>query len=429
MRVAPGLGRVAAAVAGAALGLSAVGPAWPVAVPSVSSAAAEGTDCASAADPEVDLPAVTGDNQPYEDLHVAAAQEALDRPAGEGVTVAVVDSGAPLSFVDEQVLIAGGREIPSSDGSVAAGIIGGPDQDDVPIGFAPGARIVSVKAYDQGYDTADDEAVTPSSDSVAAALGWIRRELTGGGARVIAVVPLAVAASDGLEQEVRALDRAGALVVAASGDRPEEASRSPLERFALEEDEDYPPPGENANGHVWPADYPSVLSVGATPAEGADPTYPIRSTAIDVAAPAGQGVSYGASRQPCVLPYPSTAHAAAYVAGVAALVWSGRTGDTAAELRARLIRTADGSDVPGATSRLVGAGIVQPLAALERRDLPPGDEPRAEVAQRAEAPDPDADVLASTRRNAVWWGLGGGAVLVVALLLRPVLARRRSGGR
>jgi membrane-anchored mycosin MYCP len=40
-------------------------------------------------------------------------------------------------------------------------------------------------------------------------------------------------------------------------------------------------------------------------------------------------------------------------------------------------------------------------------------------------PKEPKDVLASTRKNAVWWGLVGGGVLLLALVLRPVLARRR----
>ena len=34
------------------------------------------------------------------------------------------------------------------------------------------------------------------------------------------------------------------------------------------------------------------------------------------------------------------------------------------------------------------------------------------------------DVLAATRRHAVWWGLLGGGALLVAVVLRPVLSRR-----
>jgi membrane-anchored mycosin MYCP len=48
-----------------------------------------------------------------------------------------------------------------------------------------------------------------------------------------------------------------------------------------------------------------------------------------------------------------------------------------------------------------------------------------ERATPARAPEPRADDLAGTRRDALWWGLVAGGALVVALLLRPVLTRRR----
>jgi membrane-anchored mycosin MYCP len=44
---------------------------------------------------------------------------------------------------------------------------------------------------------------------------------------------------------------------------------------------------------------------------------------------------------------------------------------------------------------------------------------------RATAPVPSDDLLAGTRDDAVWWGLVGGGVLLLALILRPMLARRR----
>jgi membrane-anchored mycosin MYCP len=80
---------------------------------------------------------------------------------------------------------------------------------------------------------------------------------------------------------------------------------------------------------------------------------------------------------------------------------------------------------------LVGAGEVQAFQALTRpiemdeegTVLSAGevvDEP-----QVLRVPDEPEDVLASTRENAVWWGLVGGGALLLALVLRPVLARRR----
>jgi membrane-anchored mycosin MYCP len=56
------------------------------------------------------------------------------------------------------------------------------------------------------------------------------------------------------------------------------------------------------------------------------------------------------------------------------------------------------------------------------------DMPRERLAQpRVTAPQPPPDPVAGTLADARWWGLLGGAALVVALLLRPLLARRREG--
>jgi membrane-anchored mycosin MYCP len=96
---------------------------------------------------------------------------------------------------------------------------------------------------------------------------------------------------------------------------------------------------------------------------------------------------------------------------------------------ARLFRTATGAgDV---TTRLTGHGVAQPVDALQRpltfdgKDRPETSETNNTVL-KAQAPRPEADVLADTRDDALWWGLAGGGALVVAMLLRPVLARRRT---
>jgi membrane-anchored mycosin MYCP len=80
---------------------------------------------------------------------------------------------------------------------------------------------------------------------------------------------------------------------------------------------------------------------------------------------------------------------------------------------------------------MVGAGSVQAMDALTRpmvigedgTDLGAGSvEHQPQVLNVPEEPE---DVLASTRGDAVWWGLLGGGVLLLAVVLRPVLARRR----
>ncbi len=112
-----------------------------------------------------------------------------------------------------------------------------------------------------------------------------------------------------------------------------------------------------------------------------------------------------------------------------ALLQSAYDESIAASVR-RLLTTANGRpDIP---NTLVGAGEVQAMDALTRPmevDDDAGDDLGAgsveHEPQLLSVPEEPEDVLASTRENAVWWGVIGGGVLLLALLLRPVLARRR----
>lgn len=389
-------------------------------------ALAENPDCVGI-DAESPREEVTADNLPYEALQVGAAHDALERDGrvpGAGVTIVVVDTGVHADLVDDQEVLRGTGEIPSPHGTIVAGIAAGAADGDLPIGIAPGADVVSLKVHDTGYAADVDEELTePSADAVAAALDQVRSRRASLGGKVVVVVPIAVDRTPGLASAVRALDSAGVLVVAAAGDRSEPDAGSPLDDFSGEEGI---PPGENAVGEAWPAGFRTVLAVGASPL-GADASssVAVQNSDVDVAAPTYGGVSYGLNGHPCVVMSVSTEYAAAYVAGVAALVWSGRPADDADELRDRLVRTADGGTDPTSVSRATGHGVVQPVEALQRRTLPADAGRRDEVARRAEPPGEREDLLASTRRDAVWWGLAGGTALVVALLLRPVLARRR----
>ena len=82
-------------------------------------------------------------------------------------------------------------------------------------------------------------------------------------------------------------------------------------------------------------------------------------------------------------------------------------------------------------TRMTGYGVVQPLEALTRPLRPGRDGEYADTTSasdespRARAPEPEVDSLASLRHTALWASILGGAALLLALMLRPVLARRR----
>ena len=233
--------------------------------------------------------------------------------------------------------------------------------------------------------------------------------------RAIVLIPAAVRGSAALEAQLDRLHAEGALVIAPVGDRPQ-AKTGFLQDYAGK-----PRAGEDAAADVWPAADEDVVSVGISTPGAAGVA--LRSSGVDLAAPGVGSISVGLQGGWCLVADPSSAWAAAQVAGVAALVWSVHSGDSADQLRARLEGTASGN---GDASPLTGHGVVQAVEAIQRPAEALADDSRGTTAvRRGEVPPERADLLAGTREDAVWWGLAGGGALVVLLVLRPVLARRR----
>ncbi|TNM36201.1 hypothetical protein FHP29_18640 [Nocardioides albidus] len=371
-----------------------------------------GPDCLGTVHDSTDERTVKGDNAANEAMHVeqaqALAREGRTKP-GQGVTVVVVDSGI-AGYAGTAAV-----ELPSGHGVAVAGIIAGPDQPEpaVQVGIAPSATLVDRRFYDSPQRQQETDVV-PMAANLAQALGGIAAEREGGalGGRVVVVVPAQVPAAPELEAQVDRLVRSGVLLIAASGDRPAEGG------FPDGYDGEAKK-GEDAARLVWPAAHPKVIAVGvSTP--GSRSTV-LRSSAIDLAAPGTGAVSKARNGGWCVVGEPSTAWAAAQVAGVAALVWSMHPDEDADQLRTRLEQTASGNGEP--SSPITGYGVVQPVEAI-RRDVAEMGTERKEQIVPARPPRAQDDVLAGARHDAIWWGLGGGAALVVLLMLRPLLSRR-----
>ncbi len=431
-------------VTGALRGALAAGLALGVLAVAGPPAYAEDQECESI--PEEQVPTVTADRagSPVRLMQVAAAHEAAavrGEPPGKGVTVAVLDSGIAgtdlINVTKADVPTDVTSELEEWQGTAVAGLIGARGDEGEPIGIAPGALIVDVPVYDR---LVSDDPDAESEPSLAALIDGLRfvAEADKGVVEVVNV-SFAVPRNPELDDEMTAvLDDLAAkdvVVVAATGDRPED-SDALYSLFGYDGED--PPHGEDARAELWPAKHPSVVGVNASasvlvedevvPGDAADSV--LRSSATDVAAPTADAVSVAVDgRSTCLLPDVSTAWAAAEVSGIVALLRWRYPGESAQQIVGRLQSTATGS--PRSANVLTGHGVVQPLEAL-RRPLQPdragktGDTRVAQLdKERAEAPRPQADVLASTKRNAVWWGLLAGGALVVAVLLRPVLARRR----
>ncbi len=402
---------LAAALALPALALPALAPPA-VALPALARAAAlpDGPDC-SAVGPDEDERKVSGSNTANAELQVAAATRIADAGPREDVRVVVVDTD--FGGFDRRRY----PNLTSAHGLTVAGIVGGKDQSDptVDVGIAPAARLDSEPFYMAPAGETEEGELPPTAEALAAALRRIKP-----GKRTIVLVPTAVRGSTTLKSALARLHKAGALVVAAAGDRPAQDRQAGSGGF-LDDYGSSPQPGEDAAADVWPAADDDVLTVGISDPRAAGVA--LRNSSVDIAAPGYGAVSVGLQGGWCTVNAPSTSWAAAQVAGIAALVWSVHGDDSAATLRTRLEGTASGN---GQASPLTGSGMVQAVEALQRPLEGLGDEGRrATPVRRGEVPAERADLLAGTREDAVWWGLAGGGALVVLLVLRPVLARRR----
>ena len=401
----------------------------------VTPAYAEEGACNEIQEDTTDVDEVAMPSAPLEELRIAEATELLGArgtAAGEGVGVAVVDSGIadiPLTRADgfRNPEFSRAEGTPYYHGTAVAGLIAGAPRPDGggPVGIAPAATVHDVRVYDAPEES--DEALGLTDAGVINGLEWIAANANRVQPRIrIVNVSLALQQSDALEKVIGKLAAQDILVVAASGNRPTDEADPVLGDFVGE-----PRPGEDAARVVFPAGYESVVAASTSVPRGEDPlSVIVQNSATDVAAPTFDGVSYGLTGVSCLLPPEgATSWAAAEISGVLALLMSAFPKESAGEILARLYRTATG---PGdVTTNLTGHGVAQPVEAL-RRPLTFDDEGVPETNEtnntvlKARAPRAEADVLADTRRDAVWWGLAGGGALVIALLLRPVLARRRT---
>ncbi|GAA1150466.1 S8 family serine peptidase [Nocardioides aquiterrae] len=365
---------------------------------------------------------VTLSNAPFSQLELHRAQLLVrhDAPPGPPVRVAVLDSGVAPGRVPVAAAhsVAGAGPVSYYHGTAVAGLIAGP------LGVAPDAEIVDVRVYD-GVDPTEGRTLT--ADRLADGLKWVYENARRYDIKV-ANVSLAVGESRRLKHWVQQVRGRGVLVVAAAGNRPQQG-----DPFDDEFADGTAAPDEDAVEILYPTTYDEVISASTT-ADGsgsADVTeFVVKNSNTTVAVPTWDAISYGLDGRPCVIEPAATSWAAAEVSGVLALLWQMYPDDTASQIQARLVETANGTSDD--RNPLTGAGVVQPYEALTR-PLDPSRSGRVERSTVAEgdaapavAPQPREDLLADTRDDAVWWGLVGGGLLVVALLVRPVVARRRS---
>lgn len=362
----------------------------------------------------------TEENPAFDRMHVDQAHE-LGR--GRGTKVAVIDSGVlsgvpGLRRVPLFTVPGAAAAVLSGHGTIVAGLIAGPD------GVAPEATIYDVKVFDaEGADPTEGQKPVTSSGIVAGIEAVLRAQPR---ERFDVVnISLAVPAPDpALEAAIARLVATDVVVVASAGNKEATSDDSGFEGT------------EGNDADIYPADYPGVLAVSATPPGTDDPsTYVVPNLDTDVAAPTFGAVSLNATRQRCVVGEIATSWAAAEVSGIVALLRERYPRETPEQIVARLQATTEGAGVPVDPDEQVenpwtGAGVVQAHDALTRQ-LEPGRNGRiertvAETRADAQAPPPSEriDLFTEPRAILLWAGLGAGALLALAMMVRPLIRRR-----
>ena len=314
---------------------------------------------------------------------------------GQGITVAVVDSGVDYSSqlagkVMAVDLTATGFQDCADHGTSIAAIIAASDDQasgDPFVGVAPDARILSIKVNnsDVGNALTMAEGIRTAASLKAQVINVSIATSTNYG-------PLRSAVDFAMAQ--------GSVVVAAGGN------------------------DENDTGHgpFYPASYPGVLSVGAVGSDDARASFSDLHSHVALTAP-GVNVSSAVPGGYAQHNLSGTSFATAFVSGVVALVRSRYPHLSQAEVVDRIEATADGPAGPG-----TGNGLVNPLQAvtaiLPASPVPsPSTSARRQSVHVSRALPPDRAAIVTTMQ--VTAGTLGAATFAAFGGLIITYARRR----
>jgi membrane-anchored mycosin MYCP len=377
--------------------------------------------------------------------------EAWQHSRGEGQTVAVIDTGVQPSPRLPSVE-PGGDFIESTDGltdcdghgTLVAGLIAGQPGDDGFSGVAPGARLISIRQTSAKYSPRspgeDPTLARAALDVTSLARAVVRAADMG--ARVINISAVTcVPANKTVDQTELgaalkyAVAQKDAVIVAAAGNnRGGMATGSACEANPLT-DPARPDDPRNWAG-VTAVSIPSwwqpyVLSVGSLTPLGMPSDFTMAGPWLGIAAPGenivsvsnapGGGLANGMPNdQQELFGISGTSYAAAYVSGVVALVRSRYPDLTADQVVRRITATANGA--ARSPSNLVGAGSVDPVAALTW-DVPEESGADAAAVKQVAAPQPPAPED-PTPRTVAFVGTGALALAVLASAVISVHRRK-----
>lgn len=287
-------------------------------------------------------------------LEAINVREAWKTTRGEGVTVAVLDTGVDGTHPDLAGSVLEGEDLVgfgaergddawARHGTAMAGIIAGhghgPGDSKGVLGVAPEVEILPVRVLLEEDDPDQEKARRTRGGALAEGIRWA----VDNGADVInlSLGDDSDSAHPDAQQDaaVRYALSKGVIVVASAGND-----------------------GKDGDHISYPAAYPGVIAVAAVDQTGERAPFSTRGWYATVSAPGKDVIII----EPDRLYYEGwgTSAAAAFVSGAAALVTAAHPDLTPAQVKQLLADTAQNTP-PGGRSDALGTGIVDPAAAIE----------------------------------------------------------------
>lgn len=251
--------------------------------------------------------------------------------SGQGVKVAIIDTGISIH---EDLSVKGGKNFISKNGSYiddnghgthVAGTIAGLNNNLGVVGVAPAAELYALKALDKNGSA--------NWSNIAQAIDWaITNKMQ--------IINMSFGGSVGSKTVERVINKAynsGILLIAAAGN-------------------------EGANSIIYPANYSTVIAVGATDDTNTIASFSNRGSKLELVAP---GVDINSTfLGNSYISASGTSMATPHVVGTAALIWSKYPGLTNTEVRERLKSSATDLGATGFDTTY-GYGLVNANKAIQ----------------------------------------------------------------
>ncbi|WP_240965644.1 S8 family serine peptidase [Streptomyces zingiberis] len=284
-------------------------------------------------------------------LDAMHAEEIWKKATGEGIKVAVIDSGVNAATPSLKGQVLKGKDLTDRSGDETsdydghgtnmAELIAGTGKGGGIQGLAPGAKIIPFR-------------IQVGLPKGAINRGSIPNAIKAAGDSDAQIISMSIGSEYFGAQEEEAIKYArsqGKLLLAAAGNNAKEG-----------------------NGKSYPAAYPEVVGVAATGPDGKVADYSQHGEVIDLAAPANEIPLW------CDATFKSycdsnggTSSATAIASASAALIWSANPDWTANQVLRVMIESAGrGEDWPEGPSNYLGHGIVRPGAHINRGIGKPG---------------------------------------------------------